>query len=120
MHPISMFGQLHLGHIYIHNMSGINFIVILLRNKYFCFLPQTSSKNIYMMHRERPEKIMHAHEGPPTIVNRFANLPSLVFPGKNKVGYFLDRPCTHTHLQNVELLFSVLWNVITVVNSRYI
>jgi hypothetical protein len=22
----------------------------------------------------------------------FPNLPSLVFPGKNKVGYFLDRP----------------------------
>jgi hypothetical protein len=29
---------------------------------------------------------------PPTTVIRFANLPSLVFPGKNKVGYFLDRP----------------------------
>jgi hypothetical protein len=28
----------------------------------------------------------------PTTVIRFANLPSLVFPGKNKVGYFLDRP----------------------------
>jgi hypothetical protein len=26
-----------------------------------------------------------------TTVIRFANLPSLVFPGKNKVGYFLDR-----------------------------
>jgi hypothetical protein len=32
-----------------------------------------------------------AHEGPPTTVIRFANLPSLVSPGKNKVGYFLDR-----------------------------
>jgi hypothetical protein len=29
---------------------------------------------------------------PPTTVIRFANLPSLVFPGKNKVGCFLDRP----------------------------
>jgi hypothetical protein len=28
---------------------------------------------------------------PPTTVIRFANLPSLVFPEKNKVGYFLDR-----------------------------
>jgi hypothetical protein len=28
---------------------------------------------------------------PPTTAIRFANLPSLVFPGKNKVGYFLDR-----------------------------
>jgi hypothetical protein len=27
-----------------------------------------------------------------TTVIRFANLPSLVFPGKSKVGYFLDRP----------------------------
>jgi hypothetical protein len=29
---------------------------------------------------------------PPTTVIRFANLLSLVFLGKNKVGYFLDRP----------------------------
>jgi hypothetical protein len=29
---------------------------------------------------------------PPSTMVRFANLPSLVFPGKNKVGYFLDRP----------------------------
>jgi hypothetical protein len=36
---------------------------------------------------------MHAYEGSPpsTIVIRFANLPSLVFLGKNKVGYFLNR-----------------------------
>jgi hypothetical protein len=32
---------------------------------------------------------------PPSTVIRVANLPSLVFPGKNKVGYFLDRPCMH-------------------------
>jgi hypothetical protein len=29
---------------------------------------------------------------PPTTVIRFANLLSLVSPGKNKVGFFLDRP----------------------------
>jgi hypothetical protein len=29
---------------------------------------------------------------PSTTVIRFANLSSLVFRGKNKVGYFLDRP----------------------------
>jgi hypothetical protein len=32
-----------------------------------------------------------------TTVIRFANLPSLVFPGKNKVSYFLDRPCFYLH-----------------------
>jgi hypothetical protein len=31
---------------------------------------------------------------PPTTVIRFANLPSLGFPGKNKVRYFLDGPRT--------------------------
>jgi hypothetical protein len=33
-----------------------------------------------------------AWRSPPTTVIRFANLLSLVFLGKNKVGYFLDRP----------------------------
>jgi hypothetical protein len=39
------------------------------------------------MHRARPQQITHAHEGPPTTVIR-----TLVFLGKNKVRYFLDRP----------------------------
>jgi hypothetical protein len=36
---------------------------------------------------------------PPTTVIIFANLPSLVFPGKNKVGYFLDRPRTNNTIE---------------------
>jgi hypothetical protein len=45
---------------------------------------------------------IHMKPPPPSAVIRFANLPSLVFPGKNKVGYFLNRvvfspaPC-HLH-----------------------
>jgi hypothetical protein len=57
------------------------------------------------MHRAMLQKIMHAHEGPPppTTVIRFTNLLSLVFLGKNKVGYFLDRPCIMT-LQSGQLI----------------
>jgi hypothetical protein len=43
------------------------------------------------------KKIKHAHKGPPTTVIRFANLPSLFFPGINKVGYFLNRPLFTSH-----------------------
>jgi hypothetical protein len=40
------------------------------------------------MHWARLQKITYAHEGPPTTVIRFANLPSLVFPRKNEVIHF--------------------------------
>jgi hypothetical protein len=42
---------------------------------------------------------------PSTTLIRFANLPSLVFLGKNEVGYFLDRPrISHDMFPSAEII----------------